>query len=179
MKNNLYKTILFTLALLLFASCDSNDPVEEEETFLGSVDIEITGDLMQTITSNLATFGAATDPETGITGFALTLGANTGNSSAGLSFIRQSGRPGTGAHTIANIGQGTDFETINSNHIIGIFSTGTDVFYSSGGTMNLTRSTDTRLEGTLTLTARSVLPGSTDEITITGSFKANGQDLSN
>lgn len=176
-KLSLHHILSLCFALFILTGCDSNDP-DDPETIVGSFEIQITGDVTQNISGNQASFGAATDPQTGLTGFGLAMGA-TGGTSQSLTVSRKGARPGNGNHTIADFSLDTDLDTINDNTFIVVYSTGTDVFYSSGGTLSISSSSDRNLEGSINLTARSVLPNSTDEITITGSFTAVGLDLSN
>lgn len=173
-KSRLYFLAL-TCLLLTFSACDSNDP-EEPEDIVGSFEIQVTGAITQTITGIQAGFGSATDARTGITGFGMTL-TSGGAAAQGLTFSRKGARPGNGSHNIINFGLDTEIDTINDDDLIGVFSAGTDVFYSTGGTLSITSSSATRLEGTLTMTARSILPQSTAEVSITGSFTAVGADI--
>ena len=173
-----FRSILSVLfGLFILAGCDSNNDEDDAEDLLGSFEIEITGDVSQSLDGNQASFGVVTDPQTGITGFGMTLGA-TGTAANGLSFSRKSGRPGNGNHSIATFDLDTEIETLSDDTFVAIYSTGTDVFYSSGGTLSVTSSSDRRIEGTISMTARSILPTSTAEVTITGTFVAIGLDLS-
>lgn len=175
MKTTKIHTLFFTLLVLFFAGCDSNDP-EDIDDIAGTFEIEISGDINQTITGVQAAFGAGTNSQTGVTGFGLTMGATNGTAAQSISLVRQNGRPGTGNHTIANFSLGSDPEEIANELFIGTFSTGSDVFYSTGGTLNITSSSENRLEGTINMTAQSIL-GSMAEITVQGSFAAVGADI--
>ncbi len=166
--------VLLLLMLLLVAGCDSNK--EDEQQTTASYEITITGADTQTITGNQAAFGAATDPQTGITGFSMTIGASTETNNL-ITFIRKGGRPSTGTHAIADVDDDTDFDTLGNNDIFAIYSNGMDIFYSSGGSLTLTKSTDTRVEGTLNMTAQSVINDSTG-VSLVGSFIAVGFDIS-
>lgn len=177
MKLSFRPLLPFVCGLFLLVGCDSNDE-DDAEDLAGSFEIQITGDVNQTINGNQATFGAATDQQSGITGFGMSLGA-TGTGAQSLTFSRKAGRPGNGSHSVADFDLNTEIDNLTDDTFVAIFSTGTDVFYSSGGSLTITSSTDRRLEGTVNLTAISVLPNSTAEVTITGTFVAVGLDLSN
>lgn len=176
MKKILLHSRLFLLAALLtLAGCDSNDP-DEVEDLIGSFEIQVTGDVMQTLSGNQAAFGAVTDAQTGISGFGMNFGV-TGTTAQTLSITRKGTRPGNGGHAIANVDLDTEIEALSNEAFIGIFSTGTDVFYSSGGTLTITESSNNRVAGSISMTAASVLPNSTAEVTISGSFSAVGLDV--
>ncbi len=170
-----YTRFLLLAGLLIFTGCDSNDE-DDIEDITGSFDIQVTGDVMQSLSGSQAAFGAITDGQTGISGFGMTFGA-TGTAAQSLSITRKGSRPGNGGHSIANVNVDTEFETLSDDAFFGIFSTGTDVFYSSGGTLTITESTDRRIEGSISMTGRSVLPNATAEITVSGNFVAVGLDL--
>ncbi len=175
MKSNTIHTLIFSLFLLLFAGCDSNSPDEPEDLF-GTFDIEISGDINQTITGVQAAFGSGTSVQAGVTGFGLNMGATDGSMAQTLSLVRQSGRPGTGNHSIVNFTTETNPEDIANDVFIGTFSNGSDVFYSTGGTLNITSSSENRLEGNINMTMQSIL-GTMAQVTVEGSFKAVGADV--
>ena len=175
MKTTTIHTLFFTLLVLFFAGCDSNDP-EEIDDIAGTFEIEISGDINQTISGIQAAFGAGTNSQTGVSGFGLSMGATNGTAAQSISLVRQSDRPGTGNHAIANFSLDTDPEEIANDLFIGTFSTGSDVFYSTGGTLNITSSSENRLEGSINMTAQSIL-GDMAQITIQGTFSAIGADI--
>ncbi len=176
MKKTLFYTrSLLLVGLLILAGCDSNEP-DEVEDLIGSFEIQVTGDVMQTFSGGQAAFGAVTDGQTGISGFGMNFGA-TGASAQSLSITRKGTRPGNGGHSIANVDLNTEFETLSNEAFIGVFSTGTDVFYSTGGTLTVTESSNNRVAGSISMTATSVLPNSTAQVTISGSFSAIGLDV--
>lgn len=176
-KQSVIRILFLSLFLLPLAGCDSNEP-DEPEDIVGSFSIEITGDVMQTINGGQAAFGAASDAQTGITGFGLSLGnTNGGTTAQSLIITRKGDRPGNGSHSIANFDLTSQVESISDDEFIAIYSSGTDVFYANGGSLTITESSGTRLAGNINLTAESVLPESSAQITISGSFTAIGLDV--
>ncbi len=175
MKSYAIQTLIFTLFLLVFAGCDSNDP-DEIESITGTFEMEVSGDINQTITGIQAAFGVGNNAQTGVTGFGLNMGATNGSTAQSISLVRQNGRPGTGNHAIANFSAGSNPEDIDNDLFIGTFSTGSDVFYSTGGTLNITSSAENRLEGSINMTMQSIL-GSMAQVTIQGTFTAVGAEI--
>lgn len=175
-KQSVLRILFFSLFLIPLAGCDSNEP-DEPEDIIGSFSIEITGDVMQTISGGQAAFGAASDAQTGISGFGLSLGNTTGGTTAqSLIITRKGSRPGNGSHAITNFDLTTDADTIGDDEFIAVYSSGTDVFYANGGSITITESSDTRLAGSINITAESVL-SENGQITISGSFTAIGLDV--
>lgn len=174
----LFSNGLLILSLFFFAGCDSGSN-DEPEDIIGSFNVTISGAVNQTLQGNGASFGAATDPQTGITGFGLTIGTATSATSAtSLSFVRRADRPDKGSYTLVNFTVGTDLDNVGPDIFIGTLSLGgTGVYLSKGGTFTVTQSSNDRIEGSFDFTAMSAIPGSTEEVTITGTFNAVGADL--
>lgn len=170
---------LVVFVLLFLAGCDSGNNEEEPQDLIGSFNVTISGAVNETLEGNGAAFGAATDPQTGLTGFGLTIGATTSATTAtSLSFVRRADRPGEGSYTLINYTTGLDLDDVESDIFIGTLSLGAaGAYFSQGGTLTITESTNSRLEGSFDFTAVSALPGSTDEVTIQGTFNAIGADF--
>jgi hypothetical protein len=169
------KRLLFGTMLLAFVftslGCDSADEAPEDE--LGSYEITVTGDIQRTLTGTLAQFGAASDPQTGVSGFGLSL---RGINSESITVSRKEDRPSNGTHPI--VGFSGSAETLDATQFIATLYTATAVYVSESGSLTITTSNDNRLEGTLSFTATNVLPAAPGQVSVSGRFSAVGRDIS-
>ena len=172
--NKIAKAFCLTLALFVLSGCDSNE-TDDPQDATGSFQLTITGATTETISGDQAGFGAASNPQTGISGFSLTIGGNTAGGQQ-LTFLRKGGRTEAGAYAVLSVDANTDFDALGAEEIFAIFSSGTDVFYSNGGTLSITESSSSRIEGTLNITAISLLDPNVG-VYIIGSFTAVGLDI--
>jgi len=156
------KGILAPLALaFLLSSCGGDDdpsgPNGDPQGTLGTFSATFTGDIAAT-TSGSAIFASIQGE-----GFGLSFTSST--QSATFTIARNtSGRPGQGS---VNIGDGSEGDVQGVLYVGGVINNVT--FVSTSGTLTITSSSASRLQGTFSFQAATGASGTT---TVTGSFNA-------
>lgn len=179
--------LLLAAALILsLSACDSGGSNEEEpDVEEGRVEISINGDASGTF-DGYAYFFDVVDDSTGESAFGLILNnTNSANQSGQYIWIaRESSRPGTGQYDFAAIDEENSdlrpdqfiavaLSVVNDDSAMG------SIYFSNGGTLTLTSSSDDKVAGSFIIEAVSFRYNSESEeleevdITLEGAFDAN------
>lgn len=170
----LHRVLVLPLALSIGVFACGGDSTGPEEEEFGSFSVTISG-LVTDSFEGEAVFGEATDPDTNEEVWVLWL---TDESEEKLVYlVRLSDRPGNGTYPFSDLNQ----EEFSAGDLAGLMiaqvaETSTAIFSSTGGSLVVTGSSSTRMEGTFTIQAEGIVMAGSEategQITITGEFDA-------
>lgn len=186
-----YTCILLLTLLISFSvtACDSGGVDGDEDdgdAASSSFSLSIDGEGIDESIEGIAFFGEVNDPETGEQAFALLFtdaqSANASQEGATFTgwFGRASNRPGTGSYTIANVEEG---DALASDQFVAWMSrtaggsTMPEVYLATGGRLQISSSSDSRIEGQFEMSATTFVRNAEGQsrevpVTIEGSFDA-------
>ena len=162
--------------LLGLTACNCGSDDGGSDAAQASFDIEITGDGADYAYSGSSFWNSGTD-ESGQEATAISLSSDNPDFGSAL-LLREGSAPGTGTYDVANV---DDRSTVPVN--FGFVLSAGDAMssmaltvFSNGGSIQITESTDSRLQGTLNVNA-ILIEGSpsgqtTRSVTVTGTFDA-------
>lgn len=185
-----YTFILLLGAALIvsLAACDSNGGGDGgEETPNASFSLSISGDGVNQSLDGFAYFGEAEDPETGEEAFVIFLSEEENiNQQGTYSYAiigRSSSRPGDGPYDFADLDSDDDIPNSAFVGWVAIVSGEqiTDIYFSnSGGSLDITSSSSSRVEGSFSIDATGFSISDPEEevdVTIEGSFDARSNNV--